>query len=849
MVATTEAPKPSRRKRRWGEEPDNNDSNNDTVTTTAVGGSGESVASKRKISRFSATAPHSENNANGGNNNNNNNNVAAATIAAPPPPSDPKARAAALQASIQARLAALKARTGGGAAAVVATQPPPQPSAAAATTTTQPTTIITTQKRPRDTTSTQSQSTDDNDDANKPLSKRAKVFELDMSTTSSSRLLEKQQREEKLRNEAQQQQTAAAGAAKPKEFINPYLAHTISAPPSEPPAVSVSSSKGDKKGGTGGIGKKQSNQQITTTTLQGNEQEEIILDTRLSSTTKNRKKSRPINFVAPGTYIALGEKKRQQATLAAQSGFISGRKVGNIVKSVGMGGAAAGGEEEEMQGVGSNSNYYGHGSNETRKSIVDERLSSRIDAPEIELEDYTQKKKIFTSISDINVEQNNEAIHSALIAATMTSSMPYAMEWWDAELLPGKLRKELAGEEGKAIVKRAKGKQKQQLGGGDDINKQSSAAADSDKNANDDQAIYEKYKTQKESHTQLIAKCYKHASLSNSKTHALIQHPVPILTAAQKAALEVAKNKPPTLHLTKAERKRHRKLRRAERLREQQDLQAAGLIPPPEPRLTLSNYMKVLGDQAVLDPSKMEAVVMNQIQSRKIKHEKMNAERKLTKEEKSAKHARKLVEDTSQSVKVALFYVKDMSHPYHRAKVDLNAQQNSITGGVLECEEFLMGGSSGSSEEGGMALVVAEGGEKAIKRYTRLMTVRMKWKGEDFYEEDDDEEEEEEELMVGEDEEPILDDNGQPIPTKTKEKRKKFNPNNECELIWSGMAIKRAFHTFMFQNAESSIVARKILEAKGVPHYWDLAVSHLERKRGVMGGGGGDDEEIKFRLG
>ena len=27
MVATTEAPKPSRRKRRWGEEPDNNDSN------------------------------------------------------------------------------------------------------------------------------------------------------------------------------------------------------------------------------------------------------------------------------------------------------------------------------------------------------------------------------------------------------------------------------------------------------------------------------------------------------------------------------------------------------------------------------------------------------------------------------------------------------------------------------------------------------------------------------------------------------------------------------------------------------------------------------------------------------
>merc|ERR1711966_497563 len=133
-----------------------------------------------------------------------------------------------------------------------------------------------------------------------------------------------------------------------------------------------------------------------------------------------------------------------------------------------------------------------------------------------------------------------------------------------------------------------------------------------------------------------------------------------------------------------------------------------------------------------------------------MKHEAMNAERKLTKEQRSAKHARKLEEDTSGGVSVALFWVRDMGHPYHRAKVDLNAQQNGITGGVLECEE--------GPVDCGMNLVVAEGGEKAIKRYTRLMTVRMRWKGEDFYE--DEEEEEEEDLMVGDDEE--TNDNNDP---------------------------------------------------------------------------------------
>ena len=75
----------------------------------------------------------------------------------------------------------------------------------------------------------------------------------------------------------------------------------------------------------------------------------------------------------------------------------------------------------------------------------------------------------------------------------------------------------------------------------------------------------------------------------------------------------------------------------------------------------------------------------------------------------------------SDSVSIALFLVQDMSHRYHRTKVDLNAQQLFITGGVLECQ---------SNPK--LALIIAEGDAKAIKKYIRLMTVRMKWKGENF---------------------------------------------------------------------------------------------------------------------
>ena len=121
------------------------------------------------------------------------------------------------------------------------------------------------------------------------------------------------------------------------------------------------------------------------------------------------------------------------------------------------------------------------------------------------------------------------------------------------------------------------------------------------------------------------------------------------------------------------------------------------------------------------------------------------------------------------------------------AKVDLNAQQWQLTGGVIEGPDF--------------SCVVVEGGPKALQKYKRLMLVRMKWTGGD----DDDVED---------------------------ENKTKFNPDNKCEIVWEGMAAKRNFRGFVFQECETADDARKILKAKGVEHYWDQVEQHAAGQGG-----------------
>lgn len=72
----------------------------------------------------------------------------------------------------------------------------------------------------------------------------------------------------------------------------------------------------------------------------------------------------------------------------------------------------------------------------------------------------------------------------------------------------------------------------------------------------------------------------------------------------------------------------------------------------------------MLGDQAVVDPSKVEALVMGQVHRRKAEHEARNQAAKLTPQEKRDRKKRKLLEDTSKELQVMIgvlfFFVSDV---------------------------------------------------------------------------------------------------------------------------------------------------------------------------------------------
>lgn len=89
--------------------------------------------------------------------------------------------------------------------------------------------------------------------------------------------------------------------------------------------------------------------------------------------------------------------------------------------------------------------------------------------------------------------------------------------------------------------------------------------------------------------------------------------------------------------------------------REKQDKIKLGLLPQEQPRITKSNFMRVLGQEAVLAPSMVEKEMARQVAERQDKHLKKIEEEKLTEEEKKAKKDRKLTEDTSILVHVTIY--------------------------------------------------------------------------------------------------------------------------------------------------------------------------------------------------
>lgn len=228
--------------------------------------------------------------------------------------------------------------------------------------------------------------------------------------------------------------------------------------------------------------------------------------------------------------------------------------------------------------------------------------------------------------------------------------------------------------------------------------------------------------------------------------------------------------------LTQKERKKLRRQNRREMWKEEQEKIRLGLEAPPEPKLRISNLMRVLGTEAVQDPTKIEAHVKEQMAKRQKAHEEANAARQLTAEQKREKKIKKLKEDTTLGVHVNIYRIRDLHDlQAKKFKIETNAKQLFLTGCVLMYPDC--------------CVVVVEGGPKQQKKYKRLMLHRIKWE-----------------------EDIVKDPDGNEVP-------------NKCTLVWEGTSKQRNFGEPKFKVCPTEKMAREHFKKHKVEHYWDLAYS------------------------
>ncbi|GAC99641.1 hypothetical protein PHSY_007244 [Pseudozyma hubeiensis SY62] len=277
---------------------------------------------------------------------------------------------------------------------------------------------------------------------------------------------------------------------------------------------------------------------------------------------------------------------------------------------------------------------------------------------------------------------------------------------------------------------------------------------------------------------------------SSSPIDGYVQHPIPIPSPSDSNTVQAR-----GLMLTKREQRKLRRQRRAAAQQDKRDRIKMGLLPPEPPKVKLSNLMRVLTSEAVSDPTKIEARVRREIAARAEAHERHNADRKLTPDQRREKLELKKFRQEDQGLACQVYKVRHLISGRHKFKVKRNALDHALTGVVVFGEK--------------MALIVVEGSEKALKKYKRLMTVRIDWT-------DPGSEREESEDEKDQDKTPsafqILTTGKEDVDWST----------NTCELIFEGPIRERNWKAFRARAADTDQAARDAL-GEAMQGYWDVA--------------------------
>ena len=163
-----------------------------------------------------------------------------------------------------------------------------------------------------------------------------------------------------------------------------------------------------------------------------------------------------------------------------------------------------------------------------------------------------------------------------------------------------------------------------------------------------------------------------------------IIHPVPFFGRVKGPEAPTVK----PLVLTEAEQKKLRRQRRLEEQKLKREKINLGLLPKEETKLKLSNYMAVMGNEALSDPTKAEAVVRAQIQARQEAHLAANSSRQLSKEERAEKERLKLAREFYHPkdgfLQVLAFRLLRLDIPKWKFKIKANASQLHIFGCMIQ---------------------------------------------------------------------------------------------------------------------------------------------------------------------
>ena len=271
-----------------------------------------------------------------------------------------------------------------------------------------------------------------------------------------------------------------------------------------------------------------------------------------------------------------------------------------------------------------------------------------------------------------------------------------------------------------------------------------------------------------------------------------VQHPV-LIEPPQEKIIPAAK----PMFLTKEEQAKLRRQRRMADLKEQQAKIRLGLEPPPPPKVKKGNLMRVLGQEAVKDPTAVEARVNREIAQRAQDHEEMNEDRKLTKEQRAEKLARQQAEDEAKGVHIRVYKIDNLANGKHRYQININAEQQNLTGVCILHPK--------------MNVVVVEGGEHSIRFYDKLMQNRIKWQEMEAPRAvQEGNREAAAKWLDAEDENGELKDLGL----------------NKCELIFKGEERARAFRKWVGARVcETDAQAKDVLARAKMDSFWNVAKS------------------------